>query len=75
MRAIARRIAADKVTILGPAPQPMERKEGRYRAQLLFRGAQRAPLHELLRVTLLDLRGAAEARRARLSLDVDPLEL
>ncbi len=75
VRAIARRIAADKVAILGPAPQPMERKEGRYRAQLLFRSAQRAPLHELLRVTLLDLRGAAEMRRARLSLDVDPLEL
>jgi primosomal protein N' (replication factor Y) len=53
----------------------MERKEGRYRAQLLFRSAQRAPLHEVLRVTLLDLRGAAEMRRARLSLDVDPLEL
>ena len=75
MRAIAGRVAADNVAILGPAPQPMERKEGRYRAQLLFRSAQRAPLHELLRVTLLDLRGAPEARRARLSLDVDPLEL
>jgi len=75
VRAIAGRVAADNVAILGPAPQPMERKEGRYRAQLLFRSAQRAPLHELLRVTLLDLRGAPEARRARLSLDVDPLEL
>ena len=32
-------------------------------------------VHELLRVTLLGLRGAAEMRRARLSLDVDPLEL
>ena len=75
VRAIARRIAADQVAILGPAPEAMERKEGRYRAQLLFRSAQRAPLHELLRVTLLGLRGAAEMRRARLSLDVDPLEL
>jgi primosomal protein N' len=53
----------------------MERKEGRYRAQLLFRSFKRAPLHELLRRTLPGLRGAAEMRRARLALDVDPLEL
>ena len=75
VRAIARRAAADKVAILGPAPEAMERKGGRYRAQLLFRSMQRAPLHEVLRITLLDLRGAAEMRRARLTLDVDPLEL
>ena len=75
VRAIAGRLAAGEVAILGPAPQPMERKEGRYRAQLLFRCAQRGPLHDLLRRTLLDLRGSPEARRARLAVDVDPLEL
>jgi primosomal protein N' (replication factor Y) len=64
-----------EVAILGPAAQPMERKDGRYRAQLLFQSAQRAPLHDLLRHTLHELRGAAEARKARWSLDVDPLEL
>ncbi|HUO67524.1 MAG TPA: primosomal protein N', partial [Gammaproteobacteria bacterium] len=73
--AIAGRLGADDVAILGPAPQPMERKEGRYRAQLLFRSVKRAALHELLRRTLAGLRGAAETRRARLALDVDPLEL
>ncbi len=36
------------VTVLGPAPLPMERKDGRYRAQLLFRSAERAPLHRLV---------------------------
>jgi primosomal protein N' (replication factor Y) len=66
---------APEVAILGPAPQPMERKDGRFRAQLLFQSVQRAPLHDLLRRTLHDLRGAAEARKARWSLDVDPLEL
>ena len=53
----------------------MERKDGRYRAQLLFQSAQRAALHELLRQTLHELRSASEARQARWSLDVDPLEL
>jgi len=75
VRAIAEALPGDGVAILGPAPQSMERKEGRYRAQLLFRSVTRAPLHELIRRTLTDLRGATEMRRARLSLDVDPLEL
>ncbi len=78
VRGIAKRLAskiAGEVAILGPAPQPMERKDGRYRAQLLFQSAQRAALHELLRQTLPELRTASEARKARWSLDVDPLEL
>jgi primosomal protein N' (replication factor Y) len=53
----------------------MERKEGRYRAQLLFHSAQRAPLHELLSRTLLVVRSSSEARKVRWSIDVDPLEL
>jgi primosomal protein N' (replication factor Y) len=53
----------------------MERKDGRYRAQLLFRSPQRAALHELVSRTLLEVRGAAEARKVRWNLDVDPLEL
>ena len=76
VRAIASRVGKSRnVEILGPAPQQMERKEGRYRAQLLLRGARRAPLHELLRETLLEARHAPEARKVRWSLDVDPIEL
>jgi primosomal protein N' (replication factor Y) len=77
VRAIATRAAGGSaaVAILGPAPQPMERKDGRYRAQLLFQSPRRTPLHDLIARTLLELRGAAEARKARWSLDVDPIEL
>jgi primosomal protein N' (replication factor Y) len=53
----------------------MERKGGRYRAQLLFRSAERAPLHRLVDRTLLAVRGSSSARRARWSLDIDPLEI
>src|SRR5688500_10655241 len=42
-----------RVTVLGPAPLSMERKDGRYRAQLLFRCAERPPLHRLVERTLL----------------------
>ena len=64
-----------EVLVLGPAAQQMERKDGRYRAQLLFQSAQRPALHELLRRCLLELRTAPETRKARWSLDVDPLEV
>ena len=67
--------ATGAVKVLGPAPQQMERREGRYRAQLLFQSAQRGPLHELLGKTLLALRGSPDARKVRWSVDVDPLEL
>jgi primosomal protein N' (replication factor Y) len=73
------RAAADaergSVAVLGPAPLAMERKGGQYRAQLLFRSAERAPLHRLVGRTLLAVRGSAEARRARWSIDIDPLEI
>jgi primosomal protein N' (replication factor Y) len=64
-----------RVAVLGPAPLPMERKDGRYRAQLLFRCAERAPLHRLVERTLLAVRNLAAARRARWSIDIDPLEV
>jgi primosomal protein N' (replication factor Y) len=63
------------VTVLGPAAQAMERKDGRYRAQLLFRSTQRGPLHELVSRTLESIRGSAQARRVRWNVDVDPLEV
>jgi primosomal protein N' (replication factor Y) len=66
---------ASPVAVLGPAPLPMERKAGRYRAQLLFRSAERAPLHRLVDSTLLAVRGSAAARRVRWSVDIDPLEI
>jgi primosomal protein N' (replication factor Y) len=64
-----------EVAVLGPAPLAMERKGGRYRAQLLFRSAERAPLHRLVDRTLLAVRGSSSARRTRWSLDIDPLEI
>jgi primosomal protein N' (replication factor Y) len=73
------RVAAEaqrgSVAVLGPAPLAMERKGGQYRAQLLFRSTERAPLHRLVDRTLLAVRGLAVARRARWSVDIDPLEI
>ena len=72
--AVARR-AGPSVEILGPAPPGMERRSGRYRAQLVFQSDRRAPLHELTQAMLRRARTWREARRVRWSVDVDPAEL
>ncbi|HEX7079805.1 MAG TPA: primosomal protein N' [Gammaproteobacteria bacterium] len=63
------------VKILGPAPEAMERKGGRYRMQLLFSCTERAPLHALLGRLMAEARDWREGRRVRWSVDVDPLEV
>ncbi len=75
VRSVAAASEQSAVAVLGPAPLPMERKDGRYRAQLLLRSAERAPLHRLVERTLLAVRNSPAARRARWSIDIDPLEV
>lgn len=63
------------VELLGPVPSPMERRAGRYRAQLLVQAAQRSTLHQLLHLWLPALEQSPLARRVRWSIDVDPLDM
>ncbi len=74
-RELALQIGTDALTILGPAPAPMERRQGRYRGQLLVRATEPAPLHEFLNVWRAGLDGLRAGRSARWSLDIDPVEL
>ena len=71
-------LAADldqSVELLGPIPAPMERRAGRYRAQLLVQANQRQPLHRFLSRWVIRLDTVKNARQVRWSLDVDPLEM
>ena len=63
------------VELLGPVPSPMERRAGRYRAQLLLLAEQRSALHQLLHMLLLALEQEPLARRVRWSIDVDPMDM
>ena len=63
------------VELLGPIASPMERRAGRYRAQLLFQASSRAQLHRLLTPLCNNLENLASARQSRWSLDVDPIDL
>ena len=63
------------IELLGPVPAPMERRAGRYRAQLLVQGNARAPLHRLLHAWTPRLEQLPDSRAVRWSLDVDPIDL
>ncbi|MFU8894906.1 MAG: primosomal protein N' [Gammaproteobacteria bacterium] len=63
------------LNVLGPAPAPMEKRGGRWRAQLLLQSAARPTLH----AALADVRAIASAlpgsRGVRWFLEVDPQDL
>lgn len=66
---LARRLSRkSQVTILGPAPAPLSRLQGRYRWQLLLKAENRAGLHTLCR----RLCGEREPGPVKLTVDVDP---
>ena len=56
-------------------PSPMERRAGRYRAQLLVSAHQRSGLHAFLTDWLVVLDNERWARQVRWSIDVDPQEM
>ena len=59
----------------GPVPAPMERRAGRYRAQLLLQAEQRNRLQQLLNRLIPQLESDKAARRVRWSVDVDPQDM
>ena len=64
----------DEVRWLGPLPSPMERRAGRYRAQLIIESTDRRALHRLLGWLTQTLEALPQARKVRWSLDVDPID-
>lgn len=63
------------ISILGPVPAPMLKRQGNYRYQLLIQGTARKPLHQLLSHTTTLLEKSKLGKRVRWSLDVDPIEM
>ncbi len=76
---LAEQLCADTgladIELLGPVPSPMERRAGRFRAQLLIQASQRSVLHQLLHMWLPQLEVHSLARKVRWSIDVDPLDM
>lgn len=61
--------------VLGPAPAPMERLGGRFRAQLLLQAEKRSTLNKSLSLLTTHIDALPGARRCRWSIDVDPVDL
>jgi len=74
-RSLANELTTENLHVLGPAPAPMERRAGRYRAQLLIQGSERSAVHRFLRMWRNRLDALKSGRRTRWSLDIDPIEL
>ena len=77
LEAVAARISASgnrAVEVWGPVPATMERRAGRYRAQLVLQSEQRGELQRLLGSLVRQLETTKEARRVRWSVDVDPVD-
>jgi len=64
-----------QVSLLGPMPAPMERRAGRYRAQLIINANQRKQIHEWAQANLPLISQSKLVRRVRWSLDIDPQEV
>jgi primosomal protein N' (replication factor Y) len=74
-REAATALAAPGIEILGPAPAPMEKRAGRFRAQLLVQAGARAALQKFLGAWRERIGALPAAGRTRWSLDVDPIDL
>jgi len=59
------------IQVLGPAPAPLSRLRGEYRAQLFLKGTQRTRMREALRQAV----AADAALRRRIRIDVDPVSM
>lgn len=67
--------AQQEVMVLGPAPAPMERRQGRYRAQLLLLAPERRTLHHYIPQLIQTLSQHPLTKRTRWHLDIDPVDL
>jgi primosomal protein N' (replication factor Y) len=74
VRGLIERQSGDQVEIWGPVPASMERRAGRFRAQLMLQSDNRGHLQHVLARLVRQLEGAKTARQVRWSVDVDPVD-
>ena len=74
-RILLEQIGLDDVMLLGPFPALMERRAGRYRAQLLIQANKRNQLQTLFASGITNIENHPAAKKVRWSIDIDPMDL
>ena len=73
VRQVLKQRVGNHLQVFGPMPAPMEKRAGRFRAQLVVQAREKAHLHQAL-ATALPAIEAIKTRKVRWSLDVDPID-
>ena len=68
---VRQRAAAGEFAVLGPAPAPLGKLRGEYRAQLLLKGTRRV----VMRAALTDALASLPDLQRRVTIDVDPMSV
>ena len=63
------------IILMGPFPALMERRAGRYRAQLLIQANNRKQLQSLFASSITRIENHKTAKKVRWSIDIDPMDL
>jgi len=74
-RGLAEPSQSEALQLWGPVAAPMERRAGRYRAQLLVQADHRSDLQQLLQQWIPQFETIKDSRRVRWSIDVDPVDM
>ncbi len=63
------------ISIFGPIPALMEKKAGKFRAQLLVQAKKRVYLQKILQDKMSIIENLPSARKVRWSIDIDPIDV
>ncbi len=76
LRQVLEQVPTDPpIKLLGPIPAPMEKRQGRFRWQLMIQSSRRSMLHKVINHASYFLEQAKISRTVRWSIDIDPQDM
>ncbi|MBE8214910.1 MAG: primosomal protein N' [Endozoicomonadaceae bacterium] len=60
------------IQVIGPMPSPIEKRQNKYRSQLLIQSTQRNRLHQLIHIFLPHLYQLSRKKKFHWTIDIDP---
>ncbi len=75
IREVLQSLELPSIELIGPMPSPMEKRAGRFRAQLLLQSKQRSSLQRVCSQLAHLMENNKQAKKVRWSIDIDPLDM